>query len=292
MEGLLPDRLKELWRQVEANERPGDDYEPLRNQWLAEYRAIWNHALVSDGRTDLKESLLAELGRYVGVSDLIEMERRCRTASAELANEWDSWVDERDRSSVEYFYNHSRVEMYNLMWWHTLLEDDSPLSYVLALQFGQTRGCGTYLDFGSGVGSGALVFKRNGFEVTCADISSPMLDLCRFRLESRGWPGQCVDLKTHGLPDERYDFITAMDVFEHLYDPVEAAERLWKALKPGGFILGRWAVEEGDERRGHIVTDLRPTLARMRELGLVEVWRDDWIWGHQAFQKPAGHKRA
>jgi hypothetical protein len=23
----------------------------------------------------------------------------------------------------------------------------------------------------------------------------------------------------------------------------------------------------------------------MRALGLVEVWRDEWLWGHQVFQK-------
>src|SRR5450759_2528252 len=33
----------------------------------------------------------------------------------------------------------------------------------------------------------------------------------------------------------------------------------------------------------HIITDFAPTLARMRELWLVEVWRDGWLWGHQIF---------
>lgn len=285
MDALLPDQLKELWRSIEAKERSADDYETLKDQWFAEYEAIWRDALVSGGHPDLKLSLLAELGQYVGVTDLAEMERLCRTAPAELAKEWDAWVDERDQSSVESFYNRSKAEIYGLLWWHTLLDDNTPLSYVLAAEFAKQKGGRTYLDFGSGVGSGALVFRHAGFGVTCADISSPMLDFCRFRLASRGWPGRFIDLKAESLPEDAYDFVTAMDVFEHLYDPVDAIERIWRSMTPGGHVLGRWALEDNDRRRGHIVKDLGPTYARMRELGMVEVWRDDWVWGHQVFQK-------
>jgi SAM-dependent methyltransferase len=293
MELLLPDRLAELWRRIEAGERPESDYEPLKEQWFGEYRATWADALITDGggkggdggHSDLTQSLLAELGRHVGVADLAEMERRCRTAPDELAKEWDAWVDQRDRASVESFYDRSRAEIYGLLWWHTLREDDTPLSYVLAMEFARGKGCRSYLDFGSGVGSGALVFKRNGFDVACADISSPMLEFCRFRLRSRGWAGTFIDLKSEALPGEAYDFVTAMDVFEHLYDPVDAIERLWRALRPGGFVFGRWAIEAGDERRGHIAQDFGPTRRRMRELGMERVWQDDWIWGHEVYQK-------
>ena len=35
----------------------------------------------------------------------------------------------------------------------------------------------------------------------------------------------------------------------------------------------------------HIVQDFEPVFARFAEQGLREVWRDDWLWGHQVFQK-------
>ena len=79
--------------------------------------------------------------------------------------------------------------------------------------------------------------------------------------------------------------VTAMDVFEHLTDPVEAVENLWKALNPGGFLYARIAAESDEDRPQHIVQDFAPTFERMRALGLVEVWRDEWLWGHQVFQK-------
>jgi len=42
-----------------------------------------------------------------------------------------------------------------------------------------------------------------------------------------------VDLKARKLPEQSFDFITAMDVFEHLMDPVDAIDVLADALKPG-----------------------------------------------------------
>jgi hypothetical protein len=76
-----------------------------------------------------------------------------------------------------------------------------------------------------------------------------------------------------------------MDVFEHLVDPVETVERLWAALKPGGYLFARLSGEENEDRPQHIVRDFEPTFARLRALGFVQVWEDTWLWGHQVFRK-------
>jgi 2-polyprenyl-3-methyl-5-hydroxy-6-metoxy-1,4-benzoquinol methylase len=171
------------------------------------------------------------------------------------------------------------------MWWHKLGEDMSPLAYVLALRFAQRHGCQSYLDFGSGVGAGGLLFASHGFQPTLADISSSLLGFSAWRLGIRKLSAQYIDLKHSLLPSQGFDVITAMDVFEHLTDPVEAVENLWKALNPGGFLYARISAEADEERPQHIVQDFEPTFERMRALGLVEVWRDEWLWGHQVFQK-------
>jgi hypothetical protein len=79
--------------------------------------------------------------------------------------------------------------------------------------------------------------------------------------------------------------ITAMDVFEHLSHPVETVEHLWEALTPGGFLYARISAEPDEDRPQHIARDFGPTFERMRALGFIEVWRDEWLWGHQVFQK-------
>jgi SAM-dependent methyltransferase len=94
-----------------------------------------------------------------------------------------------------------------------------------------------------------------------------------------------IDLKLTKLPSEAFDVITAMDVFEHLSDPVNTVDQLSQSLKPGGFLFGRFHAEPDETHPQHIITNFAPTFNRLRELGFKEVWRDNWLWGHQAFQK-------
>lgn len=80
--------------------------------------------------------------------------------------------------------------------------------------------------------------------------------------------------------------MTVMDVFEHLVDPVETIKQLSDALKPGGFFFARLASEIDEERPQHIVQDFEPTLQRLQKLNFVQVWQDNWLWGHLVFRKP------
>jgi mycofactocin glycosyltransferase len=129
------------------------------------------------------------------------------------------------------------------------------------------------------------LFARRGFDIALADISSTLLGFSRWRLELRGLPAQLIDLKSDKLPEAAFDIITAMDVFEHLIDPVETIDELHRAIKPGGFLFGRFHAEIDETHPQHIVLDFTPVFARLGELGFVEVWRDEWLWGHQVFQK-------
>jgi mycofactocin glycosyltransferase len=285
MEKLLPDQLKDFWQAVVQNEHTAEEYTNAYDRSLAEYRQAWERALILDGHRDLQGSLFAELGRYTQCTDVAEVQRRCEHAVASLKREWEDTVQPADTRSIERFYDESQAMLYELTGWHTLSEDVSPLSYVLALRFAQQHGCRSYLDFGSGVGSGGILFARHGLETTLADISSSLLRFSAWRLGIRKLSAQYIDLKVSKLPNEGFDVITAMDVFEHLSDPVEAVEKLWKALKPGGFLYARISAEPDEARPQHIVEDFEPTFERMRALGFVEVWRDEWLWGHQVFQK-------
>jgi SAM-dependent methyltransferase len=285
MEKLLPEHLKDFWQAVVRNEHTAEDYTREYDRALAEYRQIWERALILPEHQDLRQSLLAELGRYTQCVDGAVVQRRCEQAVASLRREWENTVEQADPQSIERFYDETQAMLHELTWWHTLGEDLSPLAYVLALRFAQQHGCQRYLDFGAGVGSGALLFVRHGFQATLADISSSLLGFSAWRLGIRKLPARCIDLKHSLLPSQSFDVITAMDVFEHLSAPVEVVEKLWTALRPGGFLYARIAAESDEDRPQHIVQDFEPTFERMRALGFVEVWRDEWLWGHQVFQK-------
>ena len=287
MNALLPDQLKSLWKMVEAERITPEHYETEHERLIGEYKQVWTEALLLEGQQELKNSLLAEVGMYVGCDDLAEIERRCQRGMDDVKAEWERSFRAGDLRSAEQFYDESRAYIYDLTWWHTLWYDYdlSPLAYVLALRFAMAHGCRYHLDFGAGAGAGSLLFARHGFQIALADISTSLLRFSKWRLDLRKIPAQLLNLKTDKLPEAAFDIITAMDVFEHLVDPTGTIEALWRALKPGGFLAGRFEPKTDTDYPQHIVADFEPTFRRMNELGLVEVWRDEWLWGHQVFQK-------
>jgi SAM-dependent methyltransferase len=233
----------------------------------------------------LRDSLVAELDMYFGTGNLTETEIRCREASVVLQDQWRLRVADGGRASIETFYDTNDIYLYDLMWWHNLEYDDDPLAYVLALRLADRHGYDRCLDFGAGVGSGGILFARNGKNVTLADLSSVSLAFSKWRFELRDLPVTMIDTKVEGLPSNHFQLVTAMDTLEHLVDPVQTIEQLWQCLEPGGILMARFYTNPKDTRPQHIVREFAPTLERMAALGFVEVWRDDWLWGHQAFKK-------
>lgn len=286
MENLLPDKLKTLWQGVDKGRLSAEEFQQEQERLIAEYRRTWTRALLLDGFDDLEESMVFEIGLYTGNEDMGEMKRRCLDALSNIKAEWQRNVSNLSKESVEQFYEDSQAMIYELMWWHTLTEDLSPLAYVTALKFAEQHGCRDFLDFGSGVGSGGVLFARHGFNVVLADISSAALSFGRWRFERRNLSAAYIDLKESALPEAAFDLITAMDVFEHLIDPVEAVKTISRALKRSGFLLGRFYAERDEDRPHHVTLDFNPTLRALESLGFVEVWRDEWLWGHQIFSRP------
>lgn len=286
MKKLLPDQLKDLWRRVEDNKLSPEDFAAQEEGLLGGYKKLWRDALLLEGQQELEESLVHELGLYTECDDPEKIRSLCRGAVDTLAEEWRRRVDPADGQSVEKFYNETQTEIYELLWWHALRDDPSPLAYVTALQLAEGEQHRTCLDFGAGVGSGTILFARHGFEAALADISTPLLDFCRWRVGLRNLRCDFYDLKTSTLPPNAFDMITAMDVFEHLVNPVQTVERLAASLRSGGLLYGRFHAEHDDDRPLHVVGDFGPTLQRLDELGFKQVWQDEWLWGHQVFQKP------
>ncbi len=281
---LVPDRMAKLWQRVEAGQMSPEDCVREQEVLLEPYRIEWKKALLCDGEAELRNSLLKEVGAYYHTSDLTEIDRSCNLAVDTLKSEWKTTVDPRQRSSIESFYE-TKTHIYDLINWHTLRDDSGPLAYVVALQIARAHSVRSCLDFGSGVGSGGLLFCRADIDTTLADISTTLLDFARWRFDLRRLPARFVDLKDRPLPESSFDMILAMDVFEHLVDPVEVVQQLWRAMKPGGLLFARIHAAIDPSHPQHIVEDFGPTLARMEQLGFMEKWCDRALWGHVLFQK-------
>ena len=180
------------------------------------------------------------------------------------------------------------INQYIAIWSGALrLPEESDLTRSLCRELANLTGCESFLDFGAGTGSGELLISRHGVTITLADISSTLLDLSRRRLAGRNLDARFIDLKSESLPADAYDFIAAMDVFEHLPEPEKTVETLAQSFQSEGILFGRFAAEEDPDRLAHIVRDFQPTFDRLDSLGFPEIWRDEWLWGHQAFRKAA-----
>ena len=59
-----------------------------------------------------------------------------------------------------------------------------------------------------------------------------ILDTCQFKLE----PERC-DLHVIAPPDDGYDLVIVSQTFEHLYDPLLAATRMFEQVAPGGLLF-------------------------------------------------------
>ena len=186
IEQPLAVQLRKLWARVETKEITSDAAMAEQERLLAGYREIWREALLMKGERDLTHSTLAELATRNKTEDLASVRARCEDAVKSLKKAWDKDVKTVDTPHVERFYDRTELFIDELMWWHTLKEDDTPLAYVAALKFAEAHGAKTILDFGSGVGSGGLLYVRHGFDVTLADISSVLLDFCVWRFKQRG----------------------------------------------------------------------------------------------------------
>jgi SAM-dependent methyltransferase len=229
--------------------------------------AIWREALLLPGETDLVESGLRELSEYFGHSRA-EARRACESAVADSKREWES-SPRRTPDQVLDFYRRTRSYLFEHVWWHATDVKTNAVNVEL-MNYALGRGAREYMDFGSGVGANAILFARHGINVTLADVSGTMLDFARWRLERRGLRAEFVDLNREQLPRGRFDFVTAVDVCEHLSDPAAEFSRIANSLKIGAAFAFNHPVGVDEERPMHILMTPAPLSRAVRRNGLRE----------------------
>lgn len=109
------------------------------------------------------------------------------------------------------------------------------------------RGMQSILDVGSGAGQIArhlLKYADRGTQITCCDLSLPMLRRGRARLSRSGERHKSIepvytiaDLTQLPFADESFDGVTCGYVLEHLPDPRLGLQEIARVLRPGGRML-------------------------------------------------------
>jgi 2-polyprenyl-3-methyl-5-hydroxy-6-metoxy-1,4-benzoquinol methylase len=227
------------------------------------YEARWRAAMAP--RTgDVRRDLAMEAAEYLGLT-LEETLRRIEESATDFPAEWKRLVtDPSDPKQVVRFYNESRSELFEQIAWHAT----EPIHHrsLVCSDLASTRPGRDFLDYGSGIGSNALVFGLAGFRVTLADVADPLRNFARWRCQRRGIPVKTIDLKHETLDTAGYDVITCFDVLEHVPAPLEAVRQMRDALRIGGVFFLYAPFGFDPVRPMHVVHD-DPVTGKVRALG-------------------------
>ena len=212
-------------------------------------RSIWESALILPDYRDFKESMIQELCFYYKINRQ-EVLNRFNNIVKASKDEWEAKERSYQKQIVD-FYDQSDNYIFEHVQWH--INHGHCGESVWALNVAKKGKYIKYLDFGSGIGSTGILFAKNGFNVTVADISSKMLQFAECRFNLRGINGCFLDLKRGILKKNEYEFITAIDVFEHLNDPMKTLNEISSSLKQDGllFIEATYGIDR--DRPMHII---------------------------------------
>jgi 2-polyprenyl-3-methyl-5-hydroxy-6-metoxy-1,4-benzoquinol methylase len=244
-------------------------------------------AILAPRTGNVRQELTLELADFLGLS-VPEIEARLSDATKRFTTEWQERVtDPRDEKAVTRFYNESETELFDLARWHS----EDPIHYrtLMCCDAALGRSGREYLDYGSGIGSDALIFGAAGFSVTLADVSEPLLAFAKWRCDQRGLSVRTIDLKRDELPADHFNAVVCFDVLEHIHRPLRTLRLIQRAMTPGGLLFVHAPFGADPDRPMHIVHEDVVSF-RMQSLGFRR--REDsesllfpsWLWAPKIYE--------
>ena len=231
-----------------------------------------------------REGVLGDLAEYHAISrdEALDL---CLDWEETSVAEWEA-APRDDAEGVAQFYATVRSWSFDLLWYADLQGRGHgyPESVIVADRVGAPgAGPGRLLDLGSGAGVTAQLFATLGYEVTLADVSEPLLEFARWRLERRGVDAGYVHLPAD-LGTDAFDLVTALDVMVHVPDPYETAQRLHRALRPGGLLVANYDVRRRSRHNAwHLYEDDLPLRWAVQRAGFAPVALvDGLLWVYRA----------
>lgn len=215
---------------------------PDRSSWTSLQKAAWmspemeafREGLRLRGLPDIRSAVLDDLSSYFHL-DAEACVHRARYSQELSSKEWLAKPERMSEADITDFFLHLDSYVFGTLWYSYLQAEGFayPVSVVIARDLA-CRPPGSVLDFGSGVGATAQMFGLLGYQPALADISAPLLDFARYRLERRCQVASFIDLNTTALGDSEYDVITAIQTLASVPNLPKAAALLHRALRPQG----------------------------------------------------------
>ncbi len=265
---------------------------PAAARWTSDHRRAVASPNMTHFRTALQPAtggteragVLTDLAEYHRL-DTEEALRRCLHWEDTSVAEWEA-APRDSAAGLADFYATVGSWSFDLLWYAYLQSFGYgyPESVIVADRVGaHPDGRGRLLDLGSGVGVTAQLFAALDYDVTLADVSAPLLDFARWRLDQRGVKADYLHLPGD-LGENTFDLVTALDVLVHVPDPEETAQRLHRALRPGGLLVANYDVRRRSRHNAwHLYDDDLPLRWAVERAGFAPVTLIDGVlWVYRA----------
>lgn len=182
--------------------------------WSLYNRVRWDRAKLNEEFWELKEFLGSKYCEYFD-------------SSWALANEWNDEARET-KKQIDDFYRTTEHYVYNLFIWEA--SGQRPDYVDMAAKHIGKLGLHRILDFGCGIGTDGLKFIELGYDVTFHDFEGPSRNFLQWRLNYRN---QIANFSSPDaiIRETEFDLIWAMDVIEHIKNPIEVLEPYLKLSK-------------------------------------------------------------
>ncbi len=231
---------------------------------------LWEEAIA--GKEDITTCMRKEIKDYLKISNKEIDEYWGEKGTKRIKEDWEK-SNPKTPEDIVRFYEKEYIYIPELTSWHCQKLNDTILEIVKSLVFAVKHKCNKFLDYGCGIGSSGLFFHYYGFEIELADISSLLLNFAKYRFQIRGIRNKVRfnDLKEEKISkDNYYDFVSVVEVLEHVTDPVQVMAIIHKAMLKNGYVFLTTPFFHDIERPQHIITDFS-IIPKMKEIGYREI---------------------
>ncbi len=98
----------------------------------------------------------------------------------------------------------------------------------------------TVVNLGCGLAPQAVVYKGQFQTMVGVDLMPERLEASKILLAEKGvehYETVCAPVEHTGLPEASFDKALAIDIIEHLHEPIGILDEAYRLLKPGGELL-------------------------------------------------------